>query len=538
MNASRLTALLCLLLLAFPAHAAAASPAAGLEGIVSANGRPISGATVTAAGRTARSDARGRFTFAPLQVAGTSELTTVTVRAPGYGQWTLAGARLVADDTLRITAELQRGRVNLTQPAPRTSRSSAPRAQSTTGSFGTIAATASNTTPPSTIRVYVTGSATCNPSASGSVRVVDFKYYVKHVLSNEWLSGWPRESLRAGAMAVKSYGWYQVNRGGKWPDLGADVMDSTCDQVYNPAVSYASTDAAVDATWGSRVTRNGAIHVCYYWAGTRNDGSDPRNDRMSQWGSEYWARRGRTWRWILPYYYDNIVISDAETTPADTTAPVVSGPGQRFPAFAALGTVSVPVTIAWAATDRSSGISSYQLQRSVNGGSYAALSLPSPTRTYVTHLLSPRDSHRYRVRATDRAGNVSAWSYGPTIRLGVYQETSGAIAWTGAWTRQALSSAYGGGVRYATASSARAKISFTGRSVAWVSPRANNRGQARVYVDGAYLFAVDLYAGPYEPRRIVFQRRWSTSGAHTLEIRPVGTSGRPRIDIDAVVVIR
>lgn len=538
MNASRLTALLCMLLLAFPAPGAAAPPTAGLEGTVSANGRPVSGATITAAGMTARSDARGRFTFAPLRIAGTWELATVTVHAPGYGEWTLADARLVADDTLRITAELQRGRVNLTQPAPRGLRSPAPRAQSTTGSFGAMAATASNTAPPSTIRVYVTGSATCNPSASGSVKVVDFKYYVKHVLSNEWFADWPRESLRAGAMAVKSYGWYQVNRGGKWPDLGADVMDSTCDQVYNPAVSYASTDAAVDDTWGSRVTRDGAIHVCYYWAGYRNDGSDPGTDRMTQWGSEYWARQGKTWPWILHYYYDNIVITDAETASADTADPIVSGPWQKFPAGAALGTVRIPVTITWAATDRGSGVRSYQLQRSVNGGRYAALTLPSPTRTYVTHLLAPADSHRYRVRAADRAGNVSAWSYGPTIRLGVYQETSGAFAWTGTWRPQALSSAYGGGVKYATASSARAKINFTGRSVAWVSPRANNRGQGRVYVDGTYLFAVDLYAGPYEPRRIVFQRRWSASGAHTLEIRPVGTSGRPRIDIDAVVVIR
>ncbi|MEJ7653632.1 MAG: SpoIID/LytB domain-containing protein [Chloroflexia bacterium] len=129
------------------------------------------------------------------------------------------------------------------------------------------------------------------------------------MLPNEWRPGWPTESLSAGAMAVKSYAWYHVNRGGKWPGLGADVMDSTCDQVYNPAVSYASTSKAVDATWGYSATRNDRVHVCYYRAGSQGDGSDPGNDIMYQWGSEYWARQGKSWSWILSYYYDNIVIS-------------------------------------------------------------------------------------------------------------------------------------------------------------------------------------------------------------------------------------
>ncbi len=138
---------------------------------------------------------------------------------------------------------------------------------------------------------------------------VDFKQYVKHVLPNEWFASWPQESLRAGAMAAKGYGWYQVNRGGKWPSLGADVMDSQCDQVYNPAVSYASTDKAVDETWNQRMTRDDYIHVAFYRAGTRDDGASYDNDIMYQWGTEYWARQGMTWNWMLQHYYDNIDIS-------------------------------------------------------------------------------------------------------------------------------------------------------------------------------------------------------------------------------------
>lgn len=242
---------------------------------------------------------------------GPYESVDVSVRAAGLGEWRLLGARLLPGDTLRITAQIEKQPVTMRQPAPatRTNTQTAP----TSGSYSAFS-TASHTTPPATIRVWVTGSTTCDKTAEGEVQVVDFKEYVKHVLPNEWLGGWPSESLRTGALAAKSYAWYQVNRGGKWPDLGADVMDSTCDQVYNPAVSYASTDQAVEDTWGQRVTRDGKIHISQYWAGTKDDGARPAVDspyagRLSQWGSEYWARQGMTWDWILNYYYDNVVIS-------------------------------------------------------------------------------------------------------------------------------------------------------------------------------------------------------------------------------------
>jgi peptidoglycan hydrolase-like amidase len=54
----------------------------------------------------------------------------------------------------------------------------------------------SHTTPPSTIRVFRT--------ATGAVDTVDFRTYVKNVLSREWISSWTTESIRSGAMAGKN----------------------------------------------------------------------------------------------------------------------------------------------------------------------------------------------------------------------------------------------------------------------------------------------------------------------------------------------
>src|SRR5918998_1150262 len=65
--------------------------------------------------------------------------------------------------------------------------------------------------PPVSIRVLRTS----GPSAT-RVQQVDFRAYVETVMASEWPSSWPRETLRAGAVAVKQYGWYHARtwRGG------------------------------------------------------------------------------------------------------------------------------------------------------------------------------------------------------------------------------------------------------------------------------------------------------------------------------------
>ncbi len=191
--------------------AAAVDAGAGLEGTVTHDGAPVAGAVVHAGGERVRTDAAGRFQFPSFAVAGTERLIDVSVSAPRYGVWKLLGARLLANDMLRLTVELDRVPVTVRQHAPRARTQTSQTTQSS-GSFSpsySTSATGSVTTPPGVIRVWVTGSNVCDPQATGKVVSVDFKQYVKHVLPNEWFASWPQESLRAGAMAAKGYGWHQ-----------------------------------------------------------------------------------------------------------------------------------------------------------------------------------------------------------------------------------------------------------------------------------------------------------------------------------------
>ena len=247
---------------------------------------------------------------------------TLGARLRGYGPYTMLYLPFSKDITQMVTLSLDRGNRPSTEVGslPADQRNAIISATAITqGGTGTtrsgltvspLAALTpiytSQTNPPPYIRIAIRQ----NTSPTGSVLrtdTVDFDYYVKHVLPNEWSSGWNPEALKAGAMAIRNYGWYFVNTGGKYAtQFGADCDNSTNCQVYIPNVTTpTATDSAVDAVAGTGWYQNGSIFMPSYVAG------DPGNPRgclnntncMTQYGSQYWALQGKGYQWILSNYY-------------------------------------------------------------------------------------------------------------------------------------------------------------------------------------------------------------------------------------------
>jgi len=145
----------------------------------------------------------------------------------------------------------------------------------------------------------------------GRVDRVDFKTYVKNVLPNEWVSSWPAASLRAGAMAVKSYAWYWALHSTRKTAGGQcyDVRDDTADQVYRPSSALSSTSSAVDNTWSARMTRSGNILQAHYCSTTTACGAWVDGNWLSQYGSRDLANAGASYQTILRHYYSGITLS-------------------------------------------------------------------------------------------------------------------------------------------------------------------------------------------------------------------------------------
>ena len=86
-------------------------------------------------------------------------------------------------------------------------------------------------------------------------------------------------------------------------------------------------------------------------------------------------------------------------------------------------------------------------QEKLGTGSYKTVSLASLKSRSALRTLRFGKVYRYRVRATDVVGNVSAWTTSPPFVISRAQETSAAIVYTGPWGRAASTSYSGGRAR-------------------------------------------------------------------------------------------
>jgi hypothetical protein len=229
----------------------------------------------------------------------------------------------------------------------------------------------------------------------------------------------------------------------------------------------------------------------------------------------------------------SFLTSEGEPSVPDDEAPVAAPPVAT--AQGVLGRHRVPVRVNLAATDNGLGIAGYWLWQSTDGADFSAVS-SAPLQGSVVLRLPSGHSYSFVVQAVDFSGNLSTAAYGPVFRLQTFQERSASYSpsWRRAFSRAAhrrfQESSY---VRHAVA-----RFRFTGRAISWVAKKSRRGGKALVYVDGHYVGPVSLYSKRPLPRKVVFSRRWGASGPHTLELRSLATSARPRVSVDAFVVLR
>lgn len=227
----------------------------------------------------------------------------------------------------------------------------------------------------------------------------------------------------------------------------------------------------------------------------------------------------------------------APSAPVTPTAPAIETPSAGFVPKSAVGAVTVPVRESWPANSDANGICSYELQQSKAGGPYRNVTLPTPTSTSVVLPLYPSTSYGFRLRAIDCAGIIGDWGVQQAFSPLAWQETSTKLHYTGTWTRQSTRKAYGGALKYSTSQGASVTETFVGLGVAWISETGPTLGKATVYLDGIAVKTVNLYGSTLNRRLVVWKRGWSTQAKHNVKIVVVGTTGHPRVDLDAILTL-
>lgn len=168
--------------------------------------------------------------------------------------------------------------------------------------------TVDNTTMPSTIRVAIRA----NNDPRGQilwVQTLGFKEYCEDVLPNEWMPDWNGESLRAGAIAIKMFGWFHSLHPITEDGFTFDVDNTTNFQEFKYKTGRLVTNQAINDTWRIVfVPANKEVKALDYRAGYPDNPNWAfvRSNRMAQWGSQYWASvAGLPYLSILNLYYPN-----------------------------------------------------------------------------------------------------------------------------------------------------------------------------------------------------------------------------------------
>jgi hypothetical protein len=146
------------------------------------------------------------------------------------------------------------------------------------------------------------------------------------------------------------------------------------------------------------------------------------------------------------------------------------------------------------------------------------------------------NSYRFAVRAEDNVGNFSAYSFGPTFTVRVYDSTSSSIGFTGSWGTWNQTGALGGSTRYTWNAGDKATLAFTGRNVTWLGTTSGNAGSATVNLDGGST-DVSQRSTTLSNQKVLFARKWDTSAAHTISVVANGCgTASCWTDVDAFVV--
>ena len=147
-------------------------------------------------------------------------------------------------------------------------------------------------------------------------------------------------------------------------------------------------------------------------------------------------------------------------------------------------------------------------------------------------------TYRYATRTRTSGGSLGPIAYGQPIEATLFQEGTSLARYSGTWTSTTSSSASGGKLRTSTKAGAYVEFRRAAMAIAVVGRRGPTSGQAKIYVDGVLTTTIDLRRTSSQNRVVLFSKSWTTVAAHTVRVVVVGTSGRPRIDIDGFAVAR
>ncbi len=208
-------------------------------------------------------------------------------------------------------------------------------------------------------------------------------------------------------------------------------------------------------------------------------------------------------------------------------------------------TYGIAQQVTWSAAD-ASGVCSQAVAETGTGYDFGSTAVDAPAYRYSADDYD--DSYGggmgvsgVDVTVRDCAGNETVGHSGG--QPAVYDERVatnryGTLSYSGTWSTVVRKGTSGRSTKGTYGMGNKATFTRTyrdGEHVALVMPKGPQRGKAAILVDGVRVATVDTYAATRTDRVVVWERAL-TAGAHKVSVVNLATSGRPRVDLDAILV--
>jgi hypothetical protein len=226
-------------------------------------------------------------------------------------------------------------------------------------------------------------------------------------------------------------------------------------------------------------------------------------------------------------------------------APTVSAPQVAFGPGRVTSTSPkrIPILVTWSASDPDA-IHRMHLQMMADGGPWTDVLLQGVPTSFSRALAFGR-TFNFRVRATDRQGNTSAWATGTPFDIVAVQEND-VTAFSDDWRIASDSRFFGGSARYTTTFRAGATHLFRPAvAMAWIGTKGPGYGSSVVDVDaGEWRYFRSQYAPSRRSQQIIDRFQWSDNYCedldvcnHAISIICQASEGHPKCDVDALALL-